>query len=106
MGEQWRNGRLVDPDLSEEICVHLVGVTPGLWCGACNTHPEHPDRSKVTRLDEVVQDGVLTHKMCCVCFEYIPVGELWQDENGQRWDVCRPCAKTEAMSKENEGVTE
>jgi hypothetical protein len=45
VAEQWRNGRLVDPDLSEEICVHLVGLTPGLWCGACNTHPEHPDRS-------------------------------------------------------------
>lgn len=43
--EQWRSGRLVDPTLTESLCVHLVGLTPGLWCGACNTHPEHPDRT-------------------------------------------------------------
>lgn len=42
--EEWRNGRLVDSALSEGVCVHLVGLTPGMWCGSCNTHPDHPDR--------------------------------------------------------------
>lgn len=48
--EEWRDGRLVSPSMSETICVHFVGLTPGLWCGACNTHPEHPDLTRVTPL--------------------------------------------------------
>lgn len=31
---EWRDGRLVHPEVPG-ICVHLVGTTPGLWCGAC-----------------------------------------------------------------------
>lgn len=39
---EWRDGRLVDPALSEGVCVHLVGLTPGLWCGGCDSHPDRP----------------------------------------------------------------
>lgn len=34
MKTEWTNGRLVDPD-HPEICVHNVGTTGDLWCGAC-----------------------------------------------------------------------
>lgn len=32
-----------------------------------------------------------THQLCCCCFEYIPVTELWVDEDGTKWDVCQDC---------------
>ena len=31
------------------------------------------------------------HKMCCICFEYISLDDLWVDIDGQKYDMCRPC---------------
>jgi len=50
----------------------------------------------VHRLSEIRDEaGNLTHRMCCICFEYVPVDNLWRDENGQRWDMCQDCGNTE-----------
>lgn len=50
----------------------------------------------IHRLSEVRDTtGQLTHKMCCICFEFVPVEDLWRDEGGQRWDMCVPCGETE-----------
>jgi hypothetical protein len=27
--------------------------------------------------------------MCCICFEWTPVDELYVDDAGDVWDVCR-----------------
>lgn len=35
VAEEWRDGRLVQPALSQTLCVHLVGLTDGLWCEGC-----------------------------------------------------------------------
>ena len=44
---------------------------------------------KIRKLTEVLnEEGELTHKMCVFCFDFIPVDELYVDENGQRWDSC------------------
>lgn len=34
---------------------------------------------------------------CCICFEDITEETAWQDEAGQKWDVCRPCGEKEAV---------
>lgn len=50
----------------------------------------------VKRLSEIRDEaGRLTHKMCCYCFEYVPFGELWVDDDGQRWDACEGCGLAE-----------
>lgn len=33
--------------------------------------------------------------MCTICFEFTPRDQLWVDENGQVWDMCRPCGDVE-----------
>lgn len=33
---EWRDGRMVNPEMSEMICIHHVGITSGTWCGNCN----------------------------------------------------------------------
>ena len=33
--------------------------------------------------------------MCCICFEWVPVEECWQDTEGQKWDMCGPCGERE-----------
>lgn len=33
-------------------------------------------------------NGVQTKQMCCICFAMVPVGELWKDKTGQKWDLC------------------
>lgn len=38
-----------------------------------------------------LSDMVPGHKMCCICFEYIPVEDLFVDPSGQKWDLCNPC---------------
>lgn len=49
-----------------------------------------------------------THQLCCICFEYIPVEDLYKDEQGQKWDVCQKCnlmeqiRAAEAATKGNE----
>lgn len=50
----------------------------------------------IHRLSEVRNEaGELTHKMCCLCFEFIPVDELYVDGDGTRWDMCRTCGERE-----------
>lgn len=58
MAEEWRDGRLIDPD-HPGICVHHVGTTPGMWCGACT--PNHPAITPVQALpvQDWSQDGVV-----------------------------------------------
>jgi hypothetical protein len=47
------------------------------------------ERSPVVRLSEVRDDqGNLTHKMCCICFEMTSVEDLWVDPMGVKWDIC------------------
>jgi hypothetical protein len=28
---------------------------------------------------------------CCVCFDHFTEDELYVDEDGQKWDICKPC---------------
>ena len=32
-----------------------------------------------------------THQLCCICFDYILVEDLWVDEDGTKWDICQKC---------------
>lgn len=32
---------------------------------------------------------------CCICFKTLTAEECWADEEGQKWDLCRECAKLE-----------
>lgn len=38
-----------------------------------------------------IADMVPGHKMCCLCFEFIPIDDLYVDREGQKWDTCKPC---------------
>lgn len=29
--------------------------------------------------------------LCCLCFEAKPREEMWTDDAGDTWDVCKPC---------------
>jgi hypothetical protein len=42
----------------------------------------------IIRLRDLVPAG---HRMCCLCFEAIPVDQLWVDNDGMQWDMCVPC---------------
>lgn len=43
----------------------------------------------IRRLDELRDaDGVLTHKLCPVCFNMTHVDNLFVDADGQKWDLC------------------
>lgn len=33
-------------------------------------------------------DGRLIAKLCPICFSMTPVADLWQDAEGQTWDLC------------------
>jgi len=33
---------------------------------------------------------------CCLCFEDLTENDCYVDYNGDKWDVCKPCAKKEA----------
>lgn len=47
----------------------------------------------VIRVSEVRnEEGVLTHKMCCLCMNFIAVEDLWVCKHGEKWDSCYPCA--------------
>lgn len=51
----------------------------------------------IKRLSEVRNDkGELTHQMCCICFVMMPVADCYVDAEGQKWDLCPPCAHVEA----------
>lgn len=47
----------------------------------------------------MIADWIPGHKMCCICFEYIQVYDLWVDRDGQKWDMCKPCAAYEEVCK-------
>lgn len=46
-----------------------------------------------------LSDMVPGHKMCCLCFEYIPYEELYVDSTGQKWDMCQPCGVYQNVTK-------
>lgn len=47
----------------------------------------------VVRVSEVRDENdVLTHKMCCLCMDFIPVKDLWVCKHGEKWDSCKDCA--------------
>ena len=48
-----------------------------------------------------ITDMVPGHKMCCVCFNFIPYDELYVDNDGQKWDNCVPCLPS-ILGVENE----
>lgn len=33
--------------------------------------------------------------MCCICLDWKALDELEVDEDGKKWDMCKPCAATE-----------
>lgn len=53
----------------------------------------------VVRLTEVRDtQGKLTHQMCCVCFSYTLLADLWRDAEGEPWDLCsEECARAAGM---------
>ena len=46
---------------------------------------------------ELMNSQMPTHKGCCICFEFVPVEDLWQDLDGSRWDMCKPCGAYELI---------
>lgn len=40
-------------------------------------------------------DGAGRRLICEVCVEWTAFEDLYVDAQGQRWDVCRPCAEAE-----------
>jgi hypothetical protein len=53
---------------------------------------------KIVRVSELRDENdVLTHKMCCLCFDFIPVEDLFICEHESRWDQCKPCAAENPM---------
>lgn len=38
---------------------------------------------------KVDEFGVLTHKVCCICFEWVLVDNFYVDRWGQKWDMCK-----------------
>lgn len=52
-------------------------------------HPMKP----IVRVSEIRDEtGALTHKMCCLCLDFVPVADLWVCKHGHKWDSCKPCA--------------
>lgn len=44
----------------------------------------------------VCSDGKV---MCCLCFDRVEKDELFEDESGDRYDICKPCGElNEALS--------
>lgn len=58
----------------------------------------------IHRLSEVRDEhGELIRKMCCLCFDFVPVDELFVDNAGDRWDMCRTCGQLEKGTKWRRG---
>lgn len=51
---EWVDGRLVYPAWPH-ICIHLVGTTPGLWCGACIEQRPRPAAPGIASCPECKQ---------------------------------------------------
>lgn len=45
----------------------------------------------------ILNSQMPTHKGCCICFEFIPVEDLWKDVDGTKWDMCEPCGAYEEV---------
>lgn len=37
---------------------------------------------------------------CCLCFKELTPEECYEDEEGVKWDVCKPCQQKEAEEYE------
>jgi hypothetical protein len=35
--------------------------------------------------------------MCCICFRYFNVEDLFIDDDGDKWDMCVPCGIEETL---------
>jgi hypothetical protein len=56
----------------------------------------------IRRLDEIRDEtGQLTHKMCCICFEMVPLRDLWRDVEGQQWDLCSDVCAAKARGDDD-----
>lgn len=42
-----------------------------------------------------ISDMIPGYKMCAICFEAVPVDDVYTDRHGDRWDMCVPCGTTE-----------
>lgn len=36
------------------------------------------------------------HVICSICIEATPIEDLYIDQDGDKWDMCKPCQKREA----------
>jgi hypothetical protein len=36
--------------------------------------------------------------VCQLCFSTLTPEECWEDEEGQKWDICKPCKKVDDAS--------
>lgn len=36
--------------------------------------------------------------LCSLCFGIFAADQAWVDEEGQKWDVCKPCGKSDALN--------
>ena len=37
---------------------------------------------------------------CMICFDVFPVGEAYEDDKGQKWDICKLCHDLEESLKD------
>lgn len=42
-------------------------------------------------------DGLV---MCCICFERVPSADVWEDDEGTRWDMCRECGREQDRGRD------
>ncbi len=66
---------------------------------------EHYDESgKLVYVDHKrlvnVETNEVSHAMCCMCFNYIPLDECWMDDDGF-WDCCVPCMEANIQLKKD-----
>lgn len=53
------------------------------------------DGSTWTKLDRLAdENNEITHLACCICFEWVLLSEVYEDETG-KWDMCKPCGVSE-----------
>ena len=41
-------------------------------------------------------ENKITHYMCCICFEYTAIADLFVDFEGHKWDMCIDCGERES----------
>lgn len=58
--------------------------------------PTHGAPKKFTKLDRHYDtDGNLVALMCCICFEWVDLADVYVDANNIKWDMCHTCGKLE-----------